>query len=60
MSLKTDVLFACSSYDCVQGSQGSKFQILSQLVMLKMLLRCKLHAVSLSAVVGEKYVFRRH
>lgn len=41
-----------------KDGRAQKFKYCQQLVMLKVLLSCQLHAVSSSAVTDEKYAFR--
>lgn len=60
VSLKTDVVLPALPETVPKDGRAQKFKYCQQLVMLKVLLRCELHAVSLSAVTGEKYAFRRH
>lgn len=60
VSLKTDVFLPALLETVPKDGRAQKFKYCQQLVMLKVLLRCELHAVSLSAVTGEKYTFRRH
>lgn len=60
MSLRTDVFLPALLVTVPKDGRAQKFKYCQQLVMLKVLLRYELHAVSLSAVTGDKYAFRRH
>lgn len=60
VSLRTDVVLLALLVTLPKDGRAQKFKHCQQLVMLKMLLSCELHAGSLSAVTGEKYAFGRH
>lgn len=60
VSLKTDVILPALLVTVPKDRRAQKFKYCQELVTLKVLLRCELHAVSLSAVTAEKYAFRRH
>lgn len=53
-SLMTDVFLPALLVTMPKDGRAQKFKYCQQLVMLKMSLRCELHAVTLPAVTGEK------
>lgn len=56
MSLMTDVFLPALLVTIPKDGRAQKFKYCQQLVMLKVLLRCELHAVTLPAVTGEKFL----
>lgn len=54
MSLMTDVFLPALLVTMPKDGRAQKFKYCQQLVMLKVSLRCELHAVTLSAVTGVK------
>lgn len=54
MSLTTDVFLPALLVTVPRDGRAQKFKYCQQLVMLKVSLRCELHAVTPPAVTGEK------
>lgn len=54
MSLMTDVFLLALLVTLPKDGRAQKFKYCQQLVMLKVSLRCELHAVTLPAVTAEK------
>lgn len=54
MSLMTDVFLPALLVTLLKDGRAQKFKYCQQLVMLKVSLRCELHAVTLPVVTGEK------